>query len=71
MTNIEKIINDAWEKRDQINQNSDKSIVDAINQTIENLDQGKVRVAEKINNFSFYRSKYELRALFLSNKERC
>ena len=49
MTNIEKIINDAWEKRDQINQNSDKSIVDAINQTIENLDQGKVRVAEKIN----------------------
>jgi len=49
MSNIEKIINDAWEKRDQINQNSDKNIIDAINQTIENLDQGKVRVAEKIN----------------------
>ena len=46
---FEKTINDAWEKRDQINQNSDKSIIDAINQTIENLDQGKVRVAEKIN----------------------
>ena len=31
MTNIEKIINDAWEKRDQINQKSDKNIIDAIN----------------------------------------
>ena len=49
MNNIEKIINDAWEKRDQINQKSDKNIIDAINQTIENLDRGKVRVAEKIN----------------------
>jgi len=46
---FEKTINDTWEKRDQVNQNSDKSIIDAINQTIENLDQGKVRVAEKIN----------------------
>ncbi len=34
---FEKTINDAWEKRDQINQNSDKSVIDAINQTIENL----------------------------------
>ena len=49
LKSFEKTINDAWEKRDQINQNSDKSIIDAINQTIENLDQGKVRVAEKIN----------------------
>ena len=49
MNNIEKIINDAWEKRDQINQKSDKNIIDAINETIENLDRGKVRVAEKIN----------------------
>ena len=49
MSNIEKIINDAWEKRDQINQKSDKNIIDAINETIENLDRGKVRVAEKIN----------------------
>ena len=38
MNNIEKIINDAWEKRDQINQKSDKNIIDAINETIENLD---------------------------------
>ena len=49
MSNIEKIINDAWENKDKISNNSDKSIKDAINQTIQNLDQGKLRVAEKIN----------------------
>ncbi len=49
MSNIEKIINDAWEIKDQINKSSDKSIIDTINQIIEDLDQGKVRVAEKIN----------------------
>ena len=49
MSNIEKIINDAWENKEKISNNSDRSILDAINQTIQNLDQGKVRVAEKIN----------------------
>ncbi len=49
MSNIEKIINDAWEIKDQINKNSDKSIIESINQIIEDLDQGKKRVAEKIN----------------------
>ena len=46
---IEKIINDAWENKDQVNPNSDQSIKDAINQVIEDLDSGKSRVAEKIN----------------------
>ena len=46
---IEKIINEAWENRDQINQNSDKNLKDTINQIIDDLDRGKVRVAEKIN----------------------
>ena len=49
MSDIEKIINDAWEKKDDINQKSDKSIKDAINQVIQDLDSGKSRVAEKIN----------------------
>ena len=49
MNNIEKIINDAWKNKEKINSNSDKSIIDAINQTIQNLDQGKARVAEKIS----------------------
>ena len=46
---LEKIINEAWENKDQINQNSDASIKDAINQVINDLDTGKSRVAEKIN----------------------
>jgi len=49
MGDIEKIINDAWENKDQVSQNSNKSVIDSINQIIEDLDQGKVRVAEKIN----------------------
>ena len=46
MSDIEKIINDAWKNKDQINSNSDKKIKDTINQIIADLDSGKVRVAE-------------------------
>ena len=46
---LEKIINDAWEKKDQVNQNSDQSLKDAINQVIKDLDSCKSRVSEKIN----------------------
>ena len=49
MSDIEKIINDAWENKNQVSQNSDKSIINSINQIIDDLDQGKVRVAKKIN----------------------
>ena len=49
MSDIEKIINSAWENKDQINPNSDKKIKDSINQIIADLDSGKIRVAEKIN----------------------
>ena len=41
MSNAEKIINDAWENKDQITQNSEESIINAINQIIEDLDQEK------------------------------
>ena len=43
---IEKIINEAWEKKDQINKDSDKSIIDAIKETIHLLNEGKITVAE-------------------------
>jgi len=46
---IEKIINDAWENKDQVNPNSDQFLKDTINQVINELDSGKSRVAEKIN----------------------
>ena len=46
---LEKIINEAWENKDQVNLNSDSLLKDAINQVIDDLDSGKSRVAEKIN----------------------
>ena len=49
MSDIEKIINDAWENRDNVNQESDQILKDTINKMIDDLDSGKVRVAEKIN----------------------
>ena len=65
MSNLEKIINDAWEKKDQINKDSDKSIIDTINQIIDDLDQGKVRVAEKIKG-QWQTHQYVKKAVMLS-----
>jgi 2,3,4,5-tetrahydropyridine-2,6-dicarboxylate N-succinyltransferase len=44
---FEKIINEAFDIKEKINANSDKSIIDSIKETIELTDQGKIRVAEK------------------------
>ena len=49
LNELEKIINESFENKDKINTSSDKSIVNAINETIELADQGKIRVAEKEN----------------------
>ena len=38
---LEKIINHAWENKDQVNQNSDQNLKDSINQVISDLDSGK------------------------------
>jgi len=43
----EKIINEAFDVKEKINADSDKSIIEAIKKTIELTDQGKIRVAEK------------------------
>ena len=50
MKEFENIINTAWENKDSINGQSDKSILDAINQTIELVDSGELRVAKKNGN---------------------
>ena len=44
---FKKIINESFDNKETINVDSDKSIIDAINETIELVDQGKIRVAEK------------------------
>jgi 2,3,4,5-tetrahydropyridine-2-carboxylate N-succinyltransferase len=50
MSNLEKIINDAFEDRDNINVNTTGDIRDAVNETLNNLDSGNLRVCVKINN---------------------
>ena len=43
----EKIINQAWEKKEKISKDSDSKIIEAIKETIDLVDQGTIRVAEK------------------------
>jgi len=65
MNEIEKIIDNAWEIKEQINQNSEETIKNTINQIIEDLDQGKIRVAEKING-KWFTNQYIKKAIMLS-----
>ena len=46
---LEKIINQNFDKKEKINAKSDKKIIKAINETIELVDCGKIRVANKID----------------------
>ena len=49
LNELEQIINDAFNSKQNISDKSDKKIIDAINQTIELTDKGDLRVAEKKN----------------------
>ena len=62
---LEKIINEAWENKSQINSKSNKKLLKTINQTIELLDSGKIRVAEKKNN-SWMTNQWVKKAILLS-----
>ena len=46
---LEKTINESFEKKEKVNPKSDNKIIKAINETIDLVDQGKIRVANKIN----------------------
>ncbi len=50
MSDLEKIINDAFEDRDNINVNTAGDIRNAVDKTLNKLDSGSLRVCEKINN---------------------
>ena len=62
---FEKIINKAWENKSQINSKSNKKLLKTINQTIELLDSGKIRVAEKKNS-SWITNQWVKKAILLS-----
>ena len=62
---LEAVIDQAWNKKEEINKNSDKKIIDAINQTINNLDSGAARVAEKVDG-KWVTHQYLKKAIMLS-----
>ena len=64
---LENIILKAWEDRNNINKNSDKAIISAINETLEKLDSGSIRVCEKKNN-EWHTHQWIKKAILLSFK---
>ena len=67
LVELEKIINESFENRDKINTTSNQSIINAINETIELTDKGKIRVAEKKNG-SWTINQWIKKAILLSFK---
>ncbi len=47
--NLQTIIDDAWEQRDTITPATKGEIADAIETTLDELDSGRLRIAEKID----------------------
>ncbi len=50
MSNLENIINDAWEIKDKIKPDTDKNLNEAIKEMIDNLNEGKISIAEPQGN---------------------
>ena len=50
MSGLEEIINSAFENRDDVTASTEGEIRDAVNNTLDDLDKGKIRVCEKANN---------------------
>ena len=50
MSDLENIINSAFENRENINVNTSGEIRDAVNNTLSQLDSGIIRVCEKKDN---------------------
>ena len=65
LKSFEKIINEAWKNKSQVNSKSNKKLLKTINQTIELLDSGKIRIAEKKNN-SWITNQWVKKAILLS-----
>ena len=64
--NLEKIINIAWNDKENISSHSDKEIKDAILQTLDLLGNGSLRVAEPSENNSWIVNQWAKKAVLLS-----
>jgi Tetrahydrodipicolinate N-succinyltransferase len=68
MSDLERIINDAFEERDNINVNTAGDIRNAVDETLNKLDSGSLRVCEKINN-EWQVNQWIKKAIFSSDKD--
>ena len=50
LKSFQKVIDEAWDKKGQVNSKSSRKLLNAISKTIDLLDSGEIRVAEKKNN---------------------
>ncbi len=66
MTDLETIINDAWEKRDQVSANTQGDIRDAVNDALNQLDRGEARVAEQQSQGKWTVNQWLKKAVLLS-----
>ena len=64
--NLEKIINIAWNDKENISSHTDKEIKDAILQTLDLLGNGTLRVAEPSENNSWIVNQWAKKAVLLS-----
>ena len=62
---LEKIINESFKKKEKVGPKSDKKLIKAINETINLVDSGKIRVANKQNG-SWFVNQWIKKAILLS-----
>jgi len=67
INSFEKIINDAWNNKSQVNSKSNKKLINAISKTIDLLDTGIIRVAENKDN-GWFVNQWIKKAILLSFK---
>ncbi len=63
---MEQIINQAWEDRDTINAQTTGEVRDAVEQALNDLDQGKQRIAENKGNHEWHVNQWLKKAVLLS-----
>ncbi len=63
---IENIINDAWENRKDISPDSDENIINSINEIIEKLDKGEMRVSNRSPDGKWTTNEIAKKAILLS-----
>ena len=67
MNNLENIINEAFDNKDSISLKTSGSVRDAVNSTLDQLDNGSLRVCEK-NNGKWVVNQWTKKAILLSFK---